>query len=120
MYHAQKKKDEETKGRLENELKNRPEVLNMPPLKTVFGKEAELQLELKQKETFIASLKVEFQRALREMIIKQQNETAEYEARLENLNKTIKNKNELLQKKRIERISANLEAKVLEEEKNQQ
>ena len=104
MYQAQKKKNEETIGRLENELKNRPEVLNMPPLKTVFGKEAELQQELKQKETFIAGLKVEFQRALREMIIKQQNETAEYEARLEKLNKTIKNKNELLQKKRIERI----------------
>ena len=33
------------------------------------------------------------------MIIKQQNETAEYEARLEKLNKAIKNKNELLQKK---------------------
>ena len=46
----------------------------MPPLKTVFGKEAELQQELKQKETFIAGLKVEFRRALREMIIKQQNE----------------------------------------------
>ena len=45
------------------------------------------------------------------MIIKQQNETAEYEARLEKLNKTIKNKNELLQKKRIERIWATLEAK---------
>ena len=76
----------------------------MPPLKTVFGKEAELQQELKQKETFIAGLKVEFQRELREMIIKQQNETTEYEARLEKLNKTIKNKNELLQRKRIERI----------------
>ena len=38
------------------------------------------------------------------MIIKQQNETAKYEARLEKLNKTIKNKNELLQKNRIERI----------------
>ena len=35
------------------------------------------------------------------MIIKQQNETAKYEARLEKLNKTIKNKNELLQKKRL-------------------
>ena len=76
----------------------------MSPLKTVFGKEAELQQELKQKETFIAGLKVEFQRALREMVTKQQNETAEYESRLEKLNKTIKNKNELLQKKRIERI----------------
>ena len=42
IYQAQKKKDEETIGRLENELKNRPEVLNMPPLKTVFGKQAEL------------------------------------------------------------------------------
>ena len=40
MYQAQKKKDEETIGRLENELKNRPEVLKMPPLQTVFGKEA--------------------------------------------------------------------------------
>ena len=39
-YQAQKKKNEETIGRLENELKNWPEVLNMPPLKTVFGKEA--------------------------------------------------------------------------------
>ena len=66
---------------------------------------------MKQKETFIASLKVEFKRELREMIIKQQNETTEYEARLEKLNKTIKNKNELLQKNRIERILATLEAK---------
>ena len=45
------------------------------------------------------------------MIIKQQNETTEYETRLEKVNKTIKNKNELLQIKRIERISATLEAK---------
>ena len=45
------------------------------------------------------------------MIIKQQNETAEYEARLEKLNKTIINRNELLQKERIERISSTLEAK---------
>ena len=36
MYQAQKKKNEETIGRLENELKNRPKVLNMPPLKTVW------------------------------------------------------------------------------------
>ena len=47
MYQDQKKKDEETIGRLENELKNKPKFLNMPPLKTVFGKEAELQQELK-------------------------------------------------------------------------
>ena len=47
MYQDQNKKDEETIGRLENELKNRFEVLNMPPLKTVFGKETELQQELK-------------------------------------------------------------------------
>ena len=47
MYQAQKKKDEETIRRLENKLKNRPEVLNMPPLKNVFGKEAEIQQELK-------------------------------------------------------------------------
>ena len=40
MYQAQNKKDEEIIGRLENELKNRPKVLNMPPLKIVFGKEA--------------------------------------------------------------------------------
>ena len=66
---------------------------------------------MKQKETFIAGLKVEFQREWREMIIKQQNETAKYETMLEKLNKTIKNKNELLQKKRIERISTTLEAK---------
>ena len=64
LFQDEKKKDEEMIGRLENELKNRPEFFNMPPLKTVFGKEAELQQELKQKETFIAGLKVEFQRAL--------------------------------------------------------
>ena len=45
-------------------------------------------------------------------MIKQQNETAEYETRMEKLNKIIKNQNELLQKKRIERISATLEAKI--------
>ena len=89
MYQYQKKKDEETIGRLENELKNRPEVLNTPALKNVFGKEAELQQEFKQKETFITGLKVEFEKELREMIIKQQNETAEYETRLGKLNKTI-------------------------------
>ena len=119
MYQAQRKKDEETIGRLENELKNRPKVLNMPPLKTVFGKEAELQQELKQKETFIPGLKVEFQRALREMIIKQQNETAEYETRLEKLNKTIK-KNELLKKRELKGFQQLSRLKVLEEEKNQQ
>ena len=86
----------------------------MPPLKTVFGKEVELPQELKQKETFIAGLKVEFQRELRERIIKKQNETVEYESRLEKLNKTIKNKNELLKTKRIERISATLKTKIAE------
>ena len=111
MYQAQNKKYEETRGRLENELKNRPEVLNMPPLKTVFGKEVELQQELKHKETFIVGLKFEFENTLREMINKQQNETAEYETRLQKMNKTIKNKNELLQKKKIERISTTLVAK---------
>ena len=90
MYQDQKKKDEETIGRLENELKKRPKVLNMPPLKTIFGQEAELQQELKQKETFIAGLKVDFVKKMREMIIKQQNETVEYETRLEKLNKTVK------------------------------
>ena len=76
MYQAQKKKGEETIGILENEMKNKPEVLNLPPLKTVFGKEAEIRQELKQKETFIAGLKVEFENKMREMIIKQQNEIA--------------------------------------------
>ena len=62
MFQDEKKKDEETIGRLENELKNRFEVLNMTPLKTIFCKEAELQQELKQKETFILDLKVEFEK----------------------------------------------------------
>ena len=42
MFQAGKKKYEATIGRLENEFKNMPKVLNMPPLKTIFGKEAEL------------------------------------------------------------------------------
>ena len=49
MYQDPNKKYEETIRILENELKNRLEVLNMPPLKTAVGKEAELQQELKQK-----------------------------------------------------------------------
>ena len=83
----------------------------MPPLKSVFGKEVELQQELKQKETILIVLKVEFENKIIEMIIKHQNETVGYETRLEKLNKTIKNKNELLKTKRIERISATLETK---------
>ena len=60
------------------------EVLNMPTLQTVFGKESELLQELKQKETFIDALKVEFENKIKEMIIKHQNETVEYETKLEN------------------------------------
>ena len=91
----------------------------MPPLKTVFGKEAELQQELKQKETFIVGLKVEFQRALRAMIIKKQNETAEYETRLEKLNKTIK-KMSFYKKRELKGFQQLLRLKVLEEENCQQ
>ena len=64
-FRVKRKKDEETIGRLENELKNMPEFLNMPPLKTIVGKEAELQQELKQKETFVVVLKVEFEKKIR-------------------------------------------------------
>ena len=74
---------------------------------------------MNKKETFIVGLKVEFQRELKEMIIKQQNETAEYEARLEKFNKTIK-KNELLQKRELKGFQKISRLKVLEEEKNQQ
>ena len=54
------------------------------------------------------------------MIIKQQNETAQYEGRLEKLNKTINNKNELLQKRGLKGFKQLSRIKVLEEEKNQQ
>ena len=110
-----KKNDEATIERLENELKNRPEVLNIPPLKSVFGKEAELHQELNQKETLITVFKAEFQNRIIEMTIKHQNEIAEYERRLENLNKAIKNKDEILETKGIERILATMRLKELEE-----
>ena len=40
MSQAQKKNYEATIEKLENELKNKPEVLNIPPLKTIVGQEA--------------------------------------------------------------------------------
>ena len=59
----------------------------------------------------ITILKDDFEKKIKEMIIKHQNETTKYETRLEKLNKTIKNKNELLKTKRIDRISETLETK---------
>ena len=54
------------------------------------------------------------------MIIKQQNETAEYEARLEKLNKKLKTKMSCYKKRELKGFQQLLRLKVLEEEKNQQ
>ena len=72
---------------------------------------------MKKKETFITGLKVEFQRALREIIIKQKNETTEYEARLEKLNKIIFLKMSCYKKRELKGFQQLSRLKVLEEEK---
>ena len=41
-----RKKDEETIKRLEDELKHRPEVLDIPPVRNVIGQEAILTIEV--------------------------------------------------------------------------
>ena len=74
---------------------------------------------MKQKEICIASLKVDFEKKMREIIIKQQNETAEYETRLGKLNKTIK-KLSCYKKRELKGFEQISRLKVLEEEKNKQ
>ena len=111
MYEDQKKKDAETIQNLQNELKNRPEVLNVPPLNTVMGEEAKLHNELKKKEQLIDHLKDEFEHRCREKYIKLIVEIEEYKKIYPTMKKLISKKDELLEGKKIERIIAKVKVK---------
>ena len=59
-----RKKDVQTIERLEDELKHRPEVLDIPPLNTVFTKESGLITKVDNKNRIIERMKFEFQNSL--------------------------------------------------------
>ena len=76
IFRDVKENDETTKQRLEDELKKRPKFLNVPPLKTVVGMEAQLHRELKKKEELIEVLKDGFERNYKELYTKYKDEIA--------------------------------------------
>ena len=92
-------------------MTNRPEVLNIPPLNIVMGQETKLQNELKHKEQLIDHLKVEFEDKCREQFNKHIAKIEEYNKREERLKKLTRKKNELLEGKKIERITTIVKAK---------
>ena len=59
-----RKKDEETIKRLEDELKHRPKVLDIPPLGTVIGQEAILTTEVSKLNRIIEIMKDDFKNSL--------------------------------------------------------
>ena len=63
-YMDLRKKDVQTIKRLEDELKHRPEVLDIPPLNIVIIKESRLIAEVDNKNRIIERMKVEFQNSL--------------------------------------------------------
>ena len=58
------KKDEKNIKRLEDELKHRPKVLNIPPLRTFIDHEARLIAKVNKKNRVIEIMKVDFQNSL--------------------------------------------------------
>ena len=59
-YMVVRKKDEETIKRLEDELKHRPKVLDIPPLRTVIDQEAILTTEVSKLNKIIEIMKDDF------------------------------------------------------------
>lgn len=66
MNEDQKKKDTETLQTIQNELKNKLEAFNIPPLNNVMGQEEKLQNKLKVKESLIDHLKSKFEEKCKE------------------------------------------------------
>ena len=66
------KKDEETIKRLEDELKHRLEVLEIPPLRTVIGHEEILTTEVNKLNRIIEIMKGDFKNSLAEECNKHQ------------------------------------------------
>ena len=61
-----RKKDEQTRERLKDELKHRLKVLDIPPLKTVITQEARLTAKINKKNRIIEIMKADFQNNLAE------------------------------------------------------
>ena len=72
------KKDEETIKILEDELKHRLEVLDIPPLRNVIGQEAILTAEVSKLNRIIEIMKDEFKNNVVEEYNKHQLEINEY------------------------------------------
>ena len=79
------KKYEETIKRLEGELKHLPEVLDIPPLRTVISQEAILTTEVNKLNKIIEIMKDDFKNSLVEEYNKHQLEINEYKKRRKTL-----------------------------------
>ena len=96
------KKDEQTIKRLEDELKHRPEVLDIPPLNTVMGQEARLMAEVEKKNRLIERMKAQFENSLAESHNKHQLKINEYRKKEENMKNIIAKKDEEFKGKTVE------------------
>ena len=77
-YMVFRKKDEETIKRLEDELKHRLEVLDIPPLRNVINQEAILTTKVNKLNIIIEIMKDDFKNSLVEEYNKHQLEINEY------------------------------------------
>ena len=109
-YMVFRKKDEETIKRLEDEQKHRPEVLEIPPLRTVIIKEAIITAKVSKLNIIIEIMKGDFKNGLAEEYNKHQLEINEYRKKEENMKNIIAKKDEELKGKivELEKITAEL------------
>ena len=91
-YIVVRKKDEQTIERLKDELKHRPDVLDIPPLNTVITQEARLTAEVNKKNRIIEIMKAQFQNSLAEDYSQLQLEINEYRKKEENMKNIIAKK----------------------------
>ena len=101
-YMVVRKKDEETIKRLEDEMKHRPEVLDIPPLRTVIGQEAILTTKVSKLNRIIEIMKDDFKNNLVEEYNKHQLEINEYIKKEENMKNIISKKDKELKGKIVE------------------
>ena len=111
-----RKKDEETIKRLEDEQKHRPEVLEIPPLRTVIIKEAIITAKVSKLNIIIEIMKGDFKNSLAEEYNKHQLKINEYRKKEENMKNIIAKKDEELKGKivELENITAKLQSRGVE------
>ena len=110
------KKDEETIKRLEDELKNQPEVLDITPLRIVIGQDATITIEVSKLNIIIEIIKGDFKNSLAKEYNKHQLEINEYRKKEENMKNIISKKDEELKGKivELENITAELQTRGVE------